>query len=264
MKILLQILIVTFWIFSNGYQSIVTSFMLNPARIDHLKSVEEVLDSETKIPLKSIFEEIHEDNPKYQKAVKDGRVVEHEFLYYGKEKKEVANIDYCEVNKDRIEYEGDGKSWRGYYLIPEVVYSTFNDLYVKPFHPFIEKLQEIMDRTFEAGMHQEWTRRFYTVHNAIKYDGNFKRPVRIEEKKNLDFEDIVPFCLILAFGFVSSLLSLVFEIFYCDFVSELSREYFERKFGRFFKRKRKVKKSKVKIIQVKPRRHQRQNQRYSV
>ena len=52
-----------------------------------------------------------------------------------------------------------------------------------------------------------------------------------EEKIYLYFNEIFPFFLILAVGFSIALLALFGEIFYHDFLSHLSKEYFERNFG---------------------------------
>ena len=66
----------------------------------------------------------------------------------------------------------------------------------------------------------------------------------------LNFSEIYPFFLILAVGFSIALLTLFGEIFYHDFLSQLSEEYFERKFG--WMRETKKQKAKVRKIKVKP------------
>lgn len=150
--------------------------------------------------------------------------------------------------KNRIENQGDGKSWEGLYQVPEITTTIREDLYTPPFHPYIDKFQELMDRSFEAGLHQAGEEYYYRRYN--EKDGERKPQKRQEEKDILDFESIVPFFLILIIGFGFALLAFLFEIFSRDFLSELSRNYFRRKYNEIFRREVKIER---RIIQVKPR-----------
>ncbi len=114
-----------------------------------------------------------------------------------------------------------------------------------------------MDWTFEFGLLGKWYRDFDELAIELNFErkrmlGERRRArrVRDKEKKFLDFNSIAPFFLLLVFGFSLAGLVLSFEIFYSDFLSNLSKEYFKRKFHEIFHVKRK--KPKRKIIQVKP------------
>lgn len=132
LKVLLQLLIFSLFIFSNGYQSLVSSFMLNPLEEKLLKTIDELLDSELNIEYDFIFEATRECDPKYQKALKMGRIknstwrTQHWWELMIETK--MARIHRCKFMKHKIESEGDGKSWNEIYLIPEVAYSRSEDL----------------------------------------------------------------------------------------------------------------------------------------
>lgn len=256
MKILLQILIFAIFIISNGYQSFVTSFMLDSVRQPLLKTIDDLLDSDLKILYSWSFEYMQENNPKFQKMMAENRFSSPDINDWHKDAvaMNLAYWDRCEDVKNQIDLLGDGKSYLGQYLINEYIDSIPVDLYTRPFHPYLAEFQQIMDRTFEAGLPVAWNRWYYG--KVLGYGEN--RQKNEAKKEMLDFETIAPFCLILAIGYISAFIALSFEIFYHDFVSELSKEYFKKKFKSLFDRELKTKRTnekkkvRVKIIQVQP------------
>ncbi len=105
-----------------------------------------------------------------------------------------------------------------------------------------------MDRCHEFGLITYWE-------DHQLDDGSFSRCAVIEEEKiYLNFFEIYPFFLILAIGFSIALLTLLGELFYHDFWSQLSEDYFKRKFG--WLRRTKKQKLKVRILKVKSNRTQ--------
>lgn len=224
--------------------------MLNPIRQDQLRSFDEVLDSNLKIFSGNGLDEIYRTNPKYQKAKQDLRVLD--LPYYKNWPAKViemnlAHTQPCKIMKNRIENWGDGKSWEGLYLIPEKFMTTPEDLYVRPYHRFLGEFQKFMDLFFEAGLPKLWEQEFFKNFNQ-----GIKRIEKDKEKKFLDFEAIGPFFLILIVGFAAAFFTLLFEIFCHDFVSQLSKEFLNRKFEKFLRKKRKGAKVRVRKVQVKP------------
>lgn len=258
MKVLLQILILAIFVISSGYQSIVTSFMLEPVRVPLLKTLNGLFDSDLNLEHSWSFEYFQESNPKYQKAKGEGRILINKLkTKFSK----AAELKYafqvqCEKYKKFIERTGDGKimnMYHGLYLIPEPFDSMAVDLYTKPFHPYLDQFQQIMDRTFEAGLPVIWNEWYYL--NIFGYSG--AQTIRLNgervKKYSLDFDLIAPFFLILVVGFIAAFIALSFEIFYHDFVSELTKKYFRRKFKEIFSRELRIKrKTHVRQIQVKP------------
>lgn len=231
--------------------------MLEPVKVPLLKTNDELFDSSYKIYWFPKFQVVFGNNPKYRKAMKDRRVDMFEMLYYKFEEHlvdtQTAYAQSCEHRKYLTENVGDGKSYKEIYHIPEVAFIWDADTYVGHYHPLLEKFQEIMDLSFQAGLIGEWKRLAIETRNIHL---NLKRTE--EEKSNstiLDFKAIAPFFLILAFGFSAALIALLFEIFRQDFVSNLSRGYFERKWSEMW-RKDKIMKVKVRPrarrIRVKP------------
>ena len=95
-----------------------------------------------------------------------------------------------------------------------------------------------MDQCFEAGLKKFWDDHY--LDDYFLDDAKWTSLTCIAPRKEhifLYFSDILPFFLILAVGFLIALLALVGEIFYRDFLSNLSKEYFKRKFG--WRRKKK-------------------------
>ncbi len=102
-----------------------------------------------------------------------------------------------------------------------------------------------MDRCHEFGLITYWENHYMDEAKLdLSWYGCRSFP---DEKIYLNFREIHPFFLILAVGFLIALLALIGEIFYHDFLSQLSKEYFERKFGWT----RKMKKQKVKVRKIK-------------
>lgn len=252
LKILLQILIITIWIFSNDYQSLVTSFMLNPQEEPLLKSFDDLFDSDYRIQSSLYAAQYYSENPKYQRKISRFNH-QYSFEHWLAEMKkwQFADAQLCYIWKDVINFLGDGKSYEGIYQIPEVAYSFREALLVLDYHPYVDKFQDLMDRSLEAGLIRAW-KNFYDLINLRYLDPNIPEPEN-EEKEILEFKDIIPFFLILAVGFYAALVALFGEIFYHDFVAQLSKKYFKRKFDEIFMRKkRKISKVRSKIIEVKP------------
>lgn len=206
---------------SNGYQSLVTSFMLQPVQEKLLKSIDEFLASDIKLQRYFYNKLIFHDKQKYENALKN-RVEElHCYLRTGLavascgEIKTAIIADY-HYYKKLTDILGDGKNYFGLYLIPETVYTERINLFTADFHPYIEQFQQLMDRSFEAGLPAVWDRFYFEMANQVTR--NRKISKNNYEKIILDFFDIAPFFLVLAFGFSIAIQILLWEIFYHEFL----------------------------------------------
>ncbi len=205
--------------------------MLHPLKRDFLKSVDQLFESEVNIHNNSILFGYYKNNLKFLNAMKEGRVKA--FVPVGRFSKEIerlkreniAFVQSCEYFKNTIERRGDGRSWEGLYQISEPAFVIPKNLYVAPRHPNLSQFQKFMDFCFQAGLLKFWEENFYHVLN----EGVF--PQHEEEKTILDIHSIEPFLLILAFGFVAGFLTLLLEIFYHDFWSQILKA----KFFNFFR-----------------------------
>lgn len=233
---------------SNGYQGLVTSFMLKPIQQTIFKTINELLESDVNIELSSFKLLENLDNWRVQKVLNENRVVEFDFSYYKKinwpeeyRKRNIAFMQPCKAFKNYMERLGQGKTYYGLYQIPEpfLRYGREN-LFVKPFHPFIDEFQRLMDLSFESGLHIAWERFFNDVFYLFSYREEIK------DKEILDANTIAPIFLILIFGFLIAIFAFLCEIFYHDFVLKISKKYLKKKFMNF------VRKLKIGEIQVRP------------
>lgn len=213
--------------------------MLKPVQQNLLKSVDELFESTLRIEFTSL-DLLYEDNPKYQRVKKQNdRIVGFTPSPIGEGWTEECT-DYhiavkypCEEFRMFMESGGDGKTYRGMYMIPEVVYIDRDDLFIGPFHPYLDKFQYYMDISFEAGLHQAWDSQFERVlveHYIHKIE---KRKIE-DENQILDFVAIGPFFLILIFGYLMATFALFGEIFYHDCLARLSKSFIRQKLRRIF------------------------------
>lgn len=246
LKVLLQIMIFALFITGNGYQNVVTTFMVEPKRILPFKTVNDLLGSKYELSSNDFLNFMAQDNPKFKKAVSEGRVSK-----FDKIKTNHAFTMPCSEVQLSLLYGVRGMSYEKMYILPEPLSYEFLRLKVGYLNPFLNKFQRLMDLSFEAGLLSAWrtfhemtTREAYHKEGLTATSPFFKKDI-------LDFEQIQPIIMILLIGLGISLLALLCEIFYHDFVSKHS--YFWRKyqwlkmFSRSRKRKYRVKKSSKKI-----------------
>ena len=67
-------MIFVLFIFGNGYQSVVTTFMMEPMQISTFKTVDELLDSKYEVIVGKPFKFLMQNNLKFKKALSENRV----------------------------------------------------------------------------------------------------------------------------------------------------------------------------------------------
>lgn len=222
--------------------------MLKPIEVELLKSADELFKSDIKIEFDKVVDLVHENNENYQEAVKQNRVgnfipfsiAGYDFIKIVTEKN-LAIVNHCIFKtKDVSVVIGPKK----YYQLPEPVYSHRFDFMIGPLSPYLDKFQEIMNIGFEVGLPIAWEnfndifQSFINIKRTTKYES--------EEKILLDFDSILPYLLVLAFGFSIAFLALLCEIFHHDFLSQFTSDLFLKNF------RSKIQKINVRRIKVQP------------
>ena len=160
LKIILQIWIFALFLFCNGYQGLVASFMLSPIRQDTFKSVEELLGSKIAIEEFTRMNETLGKFQNYQKVLQENRTIEEEIFQVEKNgswiKKMIelnaASMQSCNHFKHDLKLYKHYKISQQIYLLPEVVHTIRDSLFVPNFHPLIEKFQ--VSRNNDSKFHQ--------------------------------------------------------------------------------------------------------------
>lgn len=139
--------------------------MLKPIQQNIFNKIDSLLESDYKIELNEDLYTIHEDNLKFQKVLHENRMQQLNSPSFEDDvwtkiavDNRIATIHSCKHFRNLINNEGDGKSWREHYQISEVAFTERQNLFTTPFHPYKEKYQELMDRSFEAGLPVAWER----------------------------------------------------------------------------------------------------------
>lgn len=244
--ILLQIFLFVFFILGNLHQGIVTSFKIQQLDVKKFKTFEEMLESDYKIAVNQQIDRLYRDTEKYQAAILQNRIFKAEDHKIATFHEKFAMTHACEMIDFRRQFSSlNGESIGDKYLVQQRIFIRLVDAEAGIFNPYILRFQELMDWSFESGLPKAWSQMFDL---KLRENLNHTRTFEIENSDDLTFSDIAPMFVILVIGSISALLVLLFEIFYHDFVSELTWDYFLVK----FKKMRSFRKIKTKIIQVKP------------
>lgn len=225
------------FLLGNCYQGLVTSFMLKPVQQKILKSIDELLESDYNIEYTSIhLIEALINKKAFENVIKENRLIDLSSLPFDdfseNIRTETATGQRCKFYRNAISKTWSRKSIFGMYLIDEVIFREPEKLFTGFLNPFYDKFQEIMDRSFEAGLTKAWELYFFLY---FRYDHEAPEI----EKKILDFESIAPFFLILVFGLSVAGFVLLVEIFYNDVLKNISKEFVDKKIKQLLRKMRK-------------------------
>jgi hypothetical protein len=114
------------------------------------------------------------------------------------------------------------------YILKERFFIEFLYLDAGILNPYIEKFQELMDLSFEAGLPKMWT----NFLNADMFEKVQWTQFYEDDKPSdsLEFEQIFPIFGVLSIGFLISGFVLLLEIFHFDFWVNFKFEFYWRKF----------------------------------
>lgn len=201
-------------VLGEAYQGMVTSFMTEKFTYHKFKTFDEVMQSDHKMLVGSHFDVLMHDNENYKSAMAAGRVeilIESEmFVDFQKLAAEnYALVFTCDYSKY---YIGQLVVARNYYMMDVQLFSFFKFFDAGVMNPFIDRLQNIMNRCYEAGLPQIWDV-YFNIKNRVESTAVFFEV--------LGFQEVLPIFVILLFGNLLAIFVLILEIFYHDFLSQI-------------------------------------------
>lgn len=236
--------------FGSIYQSLITSFLIDPMVDRNYKVFDDLLESNKIIYIPEYTYDILQENSLFQKALKSGRIVQTRFLILTESVRKNYSVVFpqpCRIADFHATFKFDKKISFGRNIIRSGIDQKIITLDVKERSPFIDKFQYLMNLCFEAGLLKAWS----TFHendlaNLFKR-GEIRRRLLSElpmENVLLTFRQILPMFFILPIGYLISCFTLLLEIFYRDFLSKLNRAFFmkviKKRRRKFAKRRKEI------------------------
>lgn len=247
LRTLLQLIVFMMLILSNVYSGLLTSLLIQPPKLQLMKTFDEVLDSNLKIYSGEYFNHLMQDDLKYQAANDRGQI------YLGGRADENLYDDVIVARCDNamaIMSEDDNS--KHYYIVNEKSFPYYVQLDARYVNPFIRQWQTLMDRCFEAGLTKVWKRQ----------TKDFEKLASNGSHDYLVLSDIYIVLGLLFIGYGLGLFVLLLEIFYHDFIAPmlmrrklLSAEESQNPVkikNSWFKIKLKKRRVKHRVIMVKP------------
>ncbi|CAG9811081.1 unnamed protein product [Chironomus riparius] len=228
LTILLQLIILMIWVLSTAYESIITSFMIQPMYEQRLETFDDLIASEHDIITDETFIDSLNETLALEKL--KSRSIETIFEEWGTLKKTMQKSEKIVILEcDQIEMmmtlqlPNGNKVSEHYYMLPKKLSSYLVRLEASYFNPFIERLQYYMDLSFQAGLMHIW--------NVFVSPSKIKKNLfhSSSEPSLLKLEDLTQVFSILIFGYVLSIVVLLFEIFFHDILKKLELTCLARK-----------------------------------
>lgn len=168
------------------------------------------------------LEFILKNNDEYKKVIESGRIMTangdvSDFDIPQLAKENYALILTCDY-ADYYTSQSDVAS--SFYMLNEKVFPYYTKIFAGYQNAFIGRIQEIMDRCFEAGLPQIWK-------IFMNMNKRFEEPM--ESFEVLGLREVLPIFVLLICGLSLALIVLLLEFFYHDFVSKMSLQYCTRK-----------------------------------
>lgn len=213
--ILMQICIFMIFILGNAYQSIITTMMTDARNGIRIKSFDELMKSDYNFKVDRQFLRKFETSEDYQlikhKLTKSGGYF-NDINYMEYRQNRTALIFRCDIAESELYKRNlSASASNHFYMIPERFYRYYEQLDVNLFSPFLQKMQEITDWTFVAGLAQEWqvmlgpkrNERLANEHAALE-----------NEEYLLKLSDLTEVFYLLLIGHAIALMVFIFELFW--------------------------------------------------
>lgn len=204
LKIILQLVILMTIILSNCYNGAIKSILVKSSD-NRLSTFDEVLSSKYTLLVGSYHDLILNDFENYKTAKLQGKVnvsghilKTNYSLFY---ELNFAFILPCATADDRI--YGSKFAAPYFYILPEKLFPSLLRLDAGYRNPYINRIQQIMDECFAAGLHQAWNI-FYG-----KIQKNIQKPV---DNRAITLKDVNPVFVIWIMGNLFAVLILIAEI----------------------------------------------------
>ena len=252
LAVLLNIICLSVFLLSNLYEGAITSFMIEPAHDNRIKSVDDLLNTNYKFISNPIFEYTIKNSSLIQRMSSrlnsSGLVMGAEGGKYVIEQRYVF-IRTCDEVKLGLNYKlSNGQFVKNYYYqLPEELSWQYIQLEASYLNPFVERLQYYLDLCFQAGLPQMWR-----VMASQDYS-EFINTQSTDERDYLELQDIGSFFWVLIIGLGLSGLALLIEIFYHDCITNVNFRSCSRGwFRNLFQKRQRKNKLKVRKILVRP------------
>lgn len=220
-----------------NFLAFITTELTQPLPQQHFDTQQELFGDENQITISFVANPMILHIPEYQKAVNEGRVqvVTSDSIRDWKG----VNVAICEWINNLMDHEILTSS----YLFPHRLISFYTTLVMGFSSPYTDDFQHLVNLAYSAGLHQIW-RTFY----ELKVVKNYGRKQYIEERSSLlELNDLTPLFFALTIGYIAGILVFLGEIFYNEFLSQISLQILMRKWAW-----KENKKRTVKVIQVRP------------
>ncbi|CAG9811315.1 unnamed protein product [Chironomus riparius] len=158
---LLNIISLSVFLLSNLYEGAITSFMIEPARDNRLKTVDDLLNSDYQFQASQLFEYTLKNSSLVQRM--SSRLNSSGLQMGTKGTKHVFGQYYVFIRTcDEARITLNHKLLNGqlvsdyYYLLPEELSWQYVQLEASYLNPFVERIQYYMDLCFQAGLPHMW------------------------------------------------------------------------------------------------------------
>ncbi|KAL7011240.1 hypothetical protein ACKWTF_014182 [Chironomus riparius] len=218
LKILFNLIILMIFMLSTAYESIVTSFMIQPFEENRLEGFDQILASDYEILTDEAFLNAVKDSQEFI-AIKARMIKAMPHHNFGTEIKRqhfviVMKCDDAEYDLSRRISKGKTVS-SFYYLLPEKIIKSYVRLEASFLNPFIDRLQYFMDLSFQAGLPHIW--KVYAEHD---FTGKTVQQMSVEPDI-LKLHDLIQVFYILLIGCTAATVVLLFEIFFQESLKNL-------------------------------------------
>lgn len=199
----LQIFIFAMLILGCLYQGQITSSMIDPNVVKKITTFDELFDSDLNLIVDQHFDFKMRESEGYLRAKSRANVSGHLRANF--------TIDISEIHATMVMpcylaeyYMLKSKVSQKYYLLDDRILSHYNFLLASYMNPFLERLQLLMDWSFEAGLPYAWN--LFATELKTKFE-------RAKQREYLELEDFSEVFCILAIGLTASTIVFFMEIF---------------------------------------------------
>jgi len=256
LAMLLNIICLSVFLLSNLYETIITSYMIEPAHENRLKTVDDLLRSDHEILTDKHFSYLVRDDERYQ-AIKSRISLLH-IMNEDDIKQEIIRKHYIFVRLcDLAELDLTSSSKNGrlmsdyYYMLPEKLTWKYVQLEASYMNPFLTRFQYYMDLSFQAGLPHMWKLM------ANQSDDKKYNPQETTDNDQIRLNDLWLLFKILLIGLTVSFLCLLIEISYHDCIRHLNIRKIIHQIRNYCSTKRhNISKPNVRKVLVRPMRDQ--------
>lgn len=247
-KTLVQLVVLMTFIMGNAYQSLIIATMTTSRDGTRMKTFDEIFENtELKFEADVMFYDTLQQSGEYSSVLQRMKIVNPFLSAKNLSLHNYAIIARCDLLEAfmRVGFTVDMAQY--YYLLPDKVLPFFEKFMLPVRSPFYKKLQTYHDLIFESGIRYYWhdkidMKPLAERDRAQKYLDN--------EEYYLKLDDIYGIFYILLGGYAISLLVLIVEIFWHDFLRYVNfKRLFRKAMLKYGWKKRTIR---VRRIQVQP------------